>query len=134
MLSRMPRKVFINGQLVAVLNVPQLRVTLPPGAYEVRIQSPFPYFSASRRVTVRVGLDCHLSFSSRERVWDILFSIDLLLCAFHFFVEFPAPWDWIYTLSTNAFFVIWLVYEWMIRNQYYRIDCHELVDKVPSKT
>ena len=127
LLSRMPHKIYINHVLVGIMNIPSVRVELPEGRYEVTIQHALPFLSVTHIVTIFSSADTHLDFYSRERWWDILFSIDLILCVAKLFVSFPSPWNWIYEVLTNGFFVVWLIYEWHIRKHYYRVDCYESI-------
>lgn len=120
MMSRMPHRIYVNGQLIGVMNTQSVRIEMPAGVYSITIQSVVPFLSSTQQVTLRSGIDTHLDFYSRERVWDILFSIDLLLCIIKLFLTFPTPWNWIYEVATNGFFIVWLIYEWSIRKHYYK--------------
>ena len=119
-MSRMPHRIYVNGQLIGVMNTQSVRIEMPAGVYSITIQSVVPFLSSTQQVTLRSGIDTHLDFYSRERVWDILFSIDLLLCIIKLFLTFPTPWNWIYEVATNGFFIVWLIYEWSIRKHYYK--------------
>lgn len=121
MLARMPHKVLIRGQLVGILQQPSVAIELPPGVYLVTIQSMVPLLSASATVQLNYGDTKHLDFKDREGWWDILFCIDLLLWAVKWFLHLAAPWTWIYEIFTNGFFLLWLLYEWRIRNNYFKI-------------
>lgn len=120
MMSRMPHRIYVNGQLIGVMNTQSVRIEMPAGVYSITIQSVVPFLSSTQQVKLRSGIDTHLDFYSRERVWDILFSIDLLLCIIKLFLTFPTPWNWIYEVATNGFFIVWLIYEWSIRKHYYK--------------
>lgn len=120
MMSRMPHHIYVNGQLIGVMNTQSVRIEMPAGVYSITIQSVVPFLSSTQQVALRSGIDTHLDFYSRERVWDILFSIDLLLCIIKLFLTFPTPWNWIYEVATNGFFIVWLIYEWSIRKHYYK--------------
>ena len=120
MMSRMPHRIYVNGQLIGVMNTQSVRIEMPAGVYSITIQSIVPFLSSTQQVTLRSGIDTHLDFYSRERVWDILFSIDLILCIIKLFLTFPTPWNWIYEVATNGFFIVWLIYEWSIRKHYYK--------------
>lgn len=110
------------------MNIPSVKIELPEGQYTLTIQHALPVLSVTRQVAVKNGTETHVDFYSRERWWDILFSIDLLLCVIKLFVTLPSPWGWIYEILTNGFFVAWLIYEWSIRKRYYKIDLYETAD------
>ena len=131
MMKRMPHRIYINGQHIGLMTIPSVRVEMPAGSYDVRIQSTIPLFSSTATVRLQTGLDTHLDFASRERVWDVLFSIDIALCIVKLFVAFPSPWNWIYKVLTNGFFIVWLIYEWTIRHRYFRLDTYTTL---PSTT
>ena len=109
-----------------------VRLILPPGIHVITIQGSIPLFSAKTQLCLRVGIESHLEFYSRERLWDVLFSMDLILCVLKFFFTFPSPWGWIYEVVTNGFFLVWLIYEWLIRKQFYRLKCYDTLPAAPA--
>ena len=127
-MGRMPHKIFLNNTFVGIMNIPSVKIELPEGQYTLTIQHALPVLSVTQQVAVKNGTETHVDFYSRERWWDILFSIDLLLCVIKLFVTLPSPWGWIYEILTNGFFVAWLIYEWSIRKRYYKIDIYETAD------
>ena len=127
LMGRMPHKIYLNGTFVGVMAIPSVRVELPEGQYNLTIQHAIPFLSVSCTVEISPDADTHVDFYSRERWWDILFSIDLLLCVLKLFLTFPSPWNLIYEVLTNGFFIVWLIYEWSIRKNYYKLDCYTTV-------
>ncbi len=115
-----PHKVLVNGQLLGVMKDKQVVIELPEGRYEVTIQSLFPYISASEHVQVRDGSETTLTFCDREQWWDALFVVDIVLWIVKRFLHLAAPWTWIYEIFTNGYFLLWLVYEWRIRKEYFK--------------
>lgn len=58
-----------------------------------------------------------VTFRDRERLWNILFDLDLVAWLVSLFVTFPP----IYRIVSDAFFAIWLVRLIAIRKRYYTI-------------
>ena len=56
-------------------------------------------------------------FRDRERLWNLLFDIDLIVWLVSLFI----PLTWLYRILSDSFFVIWLVRLLIIRKRYYRI-------------
>lgn len=121
MMSRLPRKIWVSGQFIGVMQQPEVSIQMPPGIYQITIQSIVPYFSASTTIQLLPDETKSLEFRDRERGWDILFGIDIVLWIVKRFLHLAAPWTWIYEIFTNGYFVLWLLYEWRIREKYYAI-------------
>jgi len=119
---RIPHKILINGQLIGIMKGPQVAIEMPAGEYEITVQSMIPYFSASQRVGVQPRQETRLTFGDRERVWDALFVVDIVLWIVKRFLHLANPWTWIYEVFTNGYFVLWLIYEWRIRKNYFRFE------------
>ena len=58
-----------------------------------------------------------ISFQDRERLWNILFDIDLVAWLVSLFVTMPT----IYKIVSDAFFAVWLIRLVAIRKRYYKI-------------
>ena len=56
-------------------------------------------------------------FHDRERLWNLLFDIDLIVWLVSLFI----PLTRLYRILSDSFFVIWLVRLLIIRKRYYRI-------------
>lgn len=140
----MPRKIIINGIPVALMNpmtikekgkiriaIPQMKagestikLIIPEGGYKVEIQSMFRYFSSTIMVHVMESCDNHVDFEDREKIWDRLFILDIVLWCIKGIFQLGYPWSTIYEIFTNGYFIVWLVYEWMIRKRYFRVDAY----------
>ncbi len=123
-MSRLPNKIFINGKFIGIMQVPEVVIMIPKGEYNIMIQSMFPFLYATEQIDIKADVENFVSFKNREKIWDILFSIDLILWIAEFFITLPQPYDLIYTILTNGFFAIWLIYEFYIRKKYYRIETY----------
>ena len=121
MMSRLPRKIWVSGQCIGVMQQPEVSILMPPGVYQITIQSIIPYFSASETIQLLPDKTKSLEFRDRERGWDILFGIDIVLWIVKRFLHLAAPWTWIYEIFTNGYFILWLLYEWKIRKKYYAL-------------
>lgn len=119
-----PHKVLINGQLIGIMKDKQVSIEMPAGQYEVTIQSMVPYISATQLVDVISEKETTVTFSDREKFWDILFVVDIVLWTVKRFLHLASPWTWIYEIFTNGYFVLWLIYEWRIRNKYFNFEVH----------
>ena len=121
LMAKLPNRIIINGRLVGIMQQKKVSVMIPKGTYIIMIQSVIPFLYASEEVEIEAGVENVVTFRNRERIWDILFTIDLVLWIAGFFVTLPSPWDLVYEISTNTFLAIWLIYEFCIRKKYYRI-------------
>ena len=115
-----PHNILVDGHLLGIMKERQVAIELPAGSYEITIQSMFPFISAKQRVDIVPRQSLTLSFSDREQWWDALFVVDIVLWIVKRFLHLASPWTWIYEIFTNGYFVIWLIYEWRIRNNYFR--------------
>ncbi|MBR4199643.1 MAG: hypothetical protein IKQ94_12815 [Bacteroidales bacterium] len=122
LMPALPHKLVVNNQVVGIMKGAETNVELPAGQYNIMIQSMLPFFSASMDVTVHSGVRNVLTFSDREKIWDALLVVDMVLWVAELFFELPSPWDVVYQVFTNGYLVVWLVYEWVIRKRYFRMN------------
>lgn len=127
---KLPHAVFLNGYYVGVLKDDQLRGEVPTGSYSLKVQfgglvplgksgkSLDMSVSSTAQVEVPQEGDVLCEFHDRERLWNILFDIDLILWVVSWFVTLPS----LYKILSDVFFVIWLVRLVVIRKSYYRIN------------
>lgn len=125
---KLPHSVFLNGYFVGMLKDDQLRGEVPPGSYALRVQfgGRIPIgkkgksidlsVSSTAQVEVPQEGDILCEFHDRERLWNILFDIDLVLWVVSWFVQMPP----LYKILSDAFFAIWLVRLVLIRKRYYK--------------
>ena len=74
-----------------------------------------------RKVLLSEGEHLHLTITDKERWWNILFDIDLILWLAKMFFELPHPWNIVYEVVSNGFFALWLARIWFIRDSYFKI-------------
>lgn len=135
-LLKMPYQVIINGRLAGVMRTPQARLRLPAGYYTVTIRTgsfvPFGKkgktidMTLSATETIMVsdeGYNC-LDFKDKERWWDIVFGIDLAAWFVALFLAIPHPWNIVYHVLSDGFFVAWLVRLFFVRKRYYALSAY----------
>lgn len=134
LMAKLPNRIFINGRLVGIMQTKKVSIMIPEGKYSIMIQSAIPFLYATDIVEIEKGVENVVEFKNRERIWDIVFTIDLILWIAGFFFSLPAPWDMVYEISTNAILAIWLIYEFYIRKKYYRIRQYKkkYADNIPN--
>lgn len=126
---RLPHLVFLDDQPVAAMQGDELRIQLPTGSYRLRVQfgGQVPLGKSGRRIdlslssTAEVTLshrgDTVVEFHDRERLWNIIFDLDLVLWIVSLFVTLPP----LYKILSDAFFAVWLARLILIRKRYYKL-------------
>lgn len=133
----LPHLVFIDGHYAATMQGDETTMQIPSGDYALRIQcggrmalrllSRITRSQRSVDLSVSSSTQLHIertsrqttvTFRDRERLWNILFDLDLVAWFVSLFVTFPP----IYRIVSDAFFVIWLVRLIAIRKRYYTIE------------
>ncbi len=134
---RLPHLLFIDNHYAATMQGDETTMQIPSGNYTLRIQcgGRLPLrllsrisrsqrsldLSVSSTTQLHIGRASHqttVTFRDRERLWNILFDLDLVAWLVSLFVTFPP----IYRIVSDAFFVIWLVRLIAIRKRYYTIE------------
>lgn len=118
---RIPHYLLVNGYMVGIMRDDEIHVQLPQGIYQVTIRSMYKFIQSSIQVTIPAGQRVTLMYYDKERLWNILFNIDLVLWVLKRFLHFPDPWDLIYEIISNGFFVVWMLRLWIIRKRYFKI-------------
>lgn len=122
-----PYWVFINEQPIGIMQSKEVNIQIPPGQYDLSIRIILALWKwrfqigSNRKVELSENQCLHLRITDRERLWNILFDIDLLLWLAKLFFELPFPWNTIYEVTSNGFFVIWAIRIWFIRKRYFKI-------------
>lgn len=123
----LPHKILIGGQLIGVMNTPVVYLNIPPGRYEVTIQSLFPFIKTSVVVRVEEGVDNVMEFEDKEKYWDILFGVDMVMWIASLFLNLEKPYSTIYHIVSEVLFAIWLIHIWVVRKRYFRIGVEKRV-------
>ena len=137
---RLPHAVFLNGYYAGMMKNDQLQGEIPPGSYALRVQfggrvplgkkgkSIDLSLSATEQVNIPPAGETVCEFHDRERLWNILFDIDLVLWIVSWFVTMPP----LYKVLSDAFFAIWLMRLVIIRRRYYKITTIDATSKPSS--
>ena len=134
---RLPHFLFIDDHYAATMQGDETTMQIPSGNYELRIQcgGRLPLRLLTRITRSQRSVDLSVSsttqlhiertshqatvtYRDRERLWNILFDLDLVAWLVSLFVTFPP----IYRIISDAFFAIWLVRLIAIRKRYYTIE------------
>ena len=99
-----------------------VRVALPEGDYAVTVRSAYKFIESTAQVHIADGETHTLTFGDRERWWNWLFNIDLVLWLIKWFIDFGNYWDTVYEAASNGFFILWLLRIWIIRKHYFRMN------------
>ena len=117
----------INEHPIGIMQGKEVSIELPPAQFDLSIKIVFRLFKwqfsigGKRKVLLSEGEHLHLMITDKERWWNILFDIDLVLWLAKMFFELPHPWDIVYEVVSNGFFVLWLARIWFIRDRYFQI-------------
>lgn len=123
-----PYWIYIDGRELGIMKGEEVNINLPAGEYNIAIRIVLILFKwqfhigGSRKISVDDNTVRHLWITDKERVWNILFDIDLVLWIAEFFFTLPYPWKTVYDILSNGFFAIWLLRIWIIRNSYFIIS------------
>ena len=127
---KLPHTVYLDGLYAGMLKDDQLRLNAPMGNYTLRVQfgGLMPLGKSGKSVDISVSStaqvevprtgDVEYVFHDRERLWNILFDIDLILWVVSWFVAMPP----LYKIVSDVFFAVWLVRLVLIRRRYYTIE------------
>ena len=122
-----PYWVFINEQPIGIMQSKEVSIELPPAQFELSIKILFQLFKwqfsigGKKKISLTEGEHLHLMIADKERWWNILFDIDLVLWLAKLFFELPHPWNIVYEVVSNGFFALWLARIWFIRDRYFQI-------------
>jgi hypothetical protein len=120
----LPHYLLINGQMLGLMRGnDNVRVALPEGDYAVTVRSAYKFIESTAQVHISEGETLTLTFGDRERWWNWLFNLDLMLWLFKWFFDFGNYWDIVYEVASNGFFFLWLLRIWIIRKHYFRMTC-----------
>ena len=122
-----PYWVYINEYPIGIMQSKEVSIELPPAQFELSIKILFQLFKwqfsigGKKKMSLTEGEHLHLMIADKERWWNILFDIDLVLWLAKLFFELPHPWNIVYEVVSNGFFALWLARIWFIRNRYFQI-------------
>ncbi len=133
---KMPYQVIINGRLVGIMRTPQARLRMPAGCYMVTIRTGGFVPVGKKGKTIDMTLssteaiqitdyayNC-LDFKDSGRWWDVVFTIDLVVWIVSLFLTIPHPWNIVYHVLSDGFFVAWLIRLFFVRKRYYAMKSY----------
>lgn len=126
---KLPHAVFLDGLYAGMLKDDLLQLDAPMGNYTLKVQfgGRVPIGKSGKSLDVSVSSTEHVEvarngntecvFHDRERLWNILFDLDLVAWVVSWFVAMPP----LYKIVSDLFFAVWLVRLVLIRKRYYKI-------------
>lgn len=123
----LPLWVFINGQPLGVMRGESVTIELPEGTYNIAVKLLYQVWKlrfgieGSSIVTASESLPLNLRVTDRERLWNILFDLDLVVWLASFFFTLPSPWNLVYHVLSDGFFLIWIIRLIVVRKRYYKL-------------
>jgi len=128
----MPYFVELNGRTIGMMKGKEARINnLRPGDYQLGIKIGGVLFGKELMVggwtNVNVGEEGEMTveFCNHERLWNILFDIDMVLWIAEFFITLPHPWHIVYKVVSDGFFIIWMVRIFLIRKRYFKLTINK---------
>lgn len=131
---RLPHAVFLDGLYAGMLKDDQLQLNAPRGNYDLKVQfgGRVPIGKSGKTIDVSVSStkqievpyvgDVEYVFHDCERLWNIMFDIDLIAWVVSWFVTMPP----LYKIISDVFFAVWLVRLVLIRKRYYKITTNNI--------
>ena len=127
---RLPHVVFLDGLYAGMVGQDDcLLLDARRGTYDLKVQfggcvpigksgkSIDMSVSSTKQIEISGSGDVEYVFHDRERIWNILFDIDIIVWVVSWFVQMPP----VYKILSDAFFAVWLVRLVLIRKNYYII-------------
>lgn len=123
----MPYWVFINGQPIGIMRGESVSIELPEGTYRIGVKLLFKIWKwqfgigGENVITASELIPANVRITDRERLWNILFDIDLVVWIASFFFTLSTPWNVVYHALSDGFFIVWVVRIIIIRNRYFKL-------------
>lgn len=122
-----PYWVFINEHPIGIMQGKEVNIELPLAQFDLSIRIILTLWKwrfqikGEKKVFLKEGQHLDLMITDRERWWNILFDLDLVFWIAKLFFELSYPWNTIYEVVSNGFFVLWAIRIWCIRNNYFKL-------------
>lgn len=122
-----PYWVFIDGQPVGMMRSRDVGIDLPEGSYNLAVKIVLGLWKwrfdigGDTIVTLSEQLPTRVRITDRERWWNLLFDLDLIIWIACMFIELPEPWNVIYHVLSEGFFAIWILRILIIRKRYFKL-------------
>lgn len=121
LMGMIPHYLLINDQVLGIIKGKEVRINIPSGRYRITIRSIYKFIEGSADVYVPINETLRLTFSDKDKIWNWLFNVDLILWILKRIIHVPEPWGTVYEIVSNGFFAIWLLRIWIIRERYFAI-------------
>ena len=122
-----PYWVFIDGQPVGMMRSSDVGIDLPEGSYNLAVKIVLGLWKwrfdigGDTVVTLSEQIPTRVRITDRERWWNLLFDLDLIIWIACMFIELPEPWNVVYHVLSEGFFAIWLLRILIIRKRYFKL-------------
>ena len=123
----LPYWVFINEQPLGVMRGESVAIDLPEGTYRIGVKLLFKLWKwqlgigGENVITTSDLVPANVRITDHERLWNILFDIDLVVWLASFFFTLPSPWNVVYHALSDGFFIVWIARIIIIRNKYFKL-------------
>ena len=123
----LPLWVFVNGQPVGMMRGETASIRIPAGTFSLAVRLVFRIWKWTLEiggedvVTTSEDFPTSIRITDRERLWNILFDIDLAVWLASLFFTLPGPWNIIYHILSDEFFVVWIVRIILVRKRYFQL-------------
>ncbi|MGN0033094.1 MAG: hypothetical protein ACI358_04865 [Candidatus Limimorpha sp.] len=121
----LPYWIFIDGQALGVMRTKDVNIKIPPGTYNIGVKIVLQLFKwklsfgSEQQIRLQSNSNTHLLIKDREKWWNILFDIDLLVWVACLFFTLPHPWNIVYHVVSEGFFAVWMLRIFLIRKKYF---------------
>lgn len=78
-------------------------------------------------VRIDEGVENIMEFEDKEKYWDILFSLDMILWTVNMFLNLDKPYSSIYHIVSEGLFALWLIHIVVVRKRYFRISAYQRI-------
>lgn len=114
-----------EDHLVGLMRSHEVAVAMPEGRFTVSVRLLFKLakwtfsIGGEREIETSAEKPTTLVISDRERLWNALFNIDLVVWTASFFFTLPSPWNVVYHVLSDGFFALWILRIIIIRKRYF---------------
>ena len=122
LMARIPHYILIDGRMVGIAKGRDIVIMMPPGNHAITIRSMYKFLESTTDVDVPDNGLRRVIYSDRDRLWNWIFNIDLVVWLLKtiFAADIPSPWGLIYEIVSDTILVAWIVRTWLIRKHFFR--------------
>jgi len=121
LMARIPHYILIDGRMVGIAKGRDIVIMMPPGNHAITIRSMYKFLESTTDVDVPDNGLRRVIYSDRDRLWNWIFNIDLVVWLLKtiFAADIPSPWGLIYEIVSDTILVAWIVRTWLIRKHFF---------------